>query len=197
MFSEFKGREGEMRDSTSLSSAIARGVAFRDVKVEATDSRTLRVALVPPRVFVTNKGPYFLWPRGDEALIRHTSAGSVVVDFTSIGMPVDSLKTSVNFLRSKSLSHSASAPERSALAASRRLGGTPCRTGRSFRRNGPRRWLVSTMDRLTEAAPKTIRFTNSGCCDRTSLWPLRRTWGHIFETFHEKDGPTRHAYARP
>jgi hypothetical protein len=64
VFSEFKGREGEMRDSTSLPCYRAR-VAFRDVS-RATDSRTLRVALVPPRVFVTNKGPYFLWPRGDE-----------------------------------------------------------------------------------------------------------------------------------
>ena len=40
-------------------------VAFRDVS-RATDTRTVRVALLPPRVFVTNKGPYFLWPRGDE-----------------------------------------------------------------------------------------------------------------------------------
>ena len=40
-------------------------VAFRDVS-RATDTRTVRVALLPPKVFVTNKGPYFLWPRGDE-----------------------------------------------------------------------------------------------------------------------------------
>ena len=40
-------------------------VAFRDVS-RATDSRTVRAALVPPKVLVTNKGPYFLWPRGDE-----------------------------------------------------------------------------------------------------------------------------------
>ena len=40
-------------------------VAFRDVS-RATDSRTVRVALVPPEVFITNKGPYFLWPRGNE-----------------------------------------------------------------------------------------------------------------------------------
>jgi hypothetical protein len=26
----------------------------------------VRVALLPPKVFVTNKGPYFLWPRGDK-----------------------------------------------------------------------------------------------------------------------------------
>ena len=40
-------------------------VAFRDVS-RATDTRTVRVALVPPEVFITNKGPYFLWPRGEE-----------------------------------------------------------------------------------------------------------------------------------
>ena len=40
-------------------------IAFRDVS-RATDSRTVRAALLPPKVFVTNKGPYFLWPRGDE-----------------------------------------------------------------------------------------------------------------------------------
>ena len=40
-------------------------IAFRDV-TRATDTRTVRVSLLPPRVFVTNKAPYFLWPRGDE-----------------------------------------------------------------------------------------------------------------------------------
>lgn len=39
-------------------------VAFRDVS-RSTDSRTIRVALIPPNVFITNKGPYLLWPRGD------------------------------------------------------------------------------------------------------------------------------------
>jgi hypothetical protein len=39
-------------------------IAFRDV-TRSTDSRTVRVALIPPNVFVTNKGPFFLWPRGD------------------------------------------------------------------------------------------------------------------------------------
>lgn len=40
-------------------------IAFRDI-TRATDSRTVRAALVPPKVFITNKGPYFLFPRGDE-----------------------------------------------------------------------------------------------------------------------------------
>lgn len=39
-------------------------IAFRDVS-RATDTRTLRTALVPPGIFITNKGPYFLWPKGD------------------------------------------------------------------------------------------------------------------------------------
>jgi hypothetical protein len=40
-------------------------IAFRDV-TRATDSRTARVCLVPPRVFIGNQAPYLLWPRGDE-----------------------------------------------------------------------------------------------------------------------------------
>jgi hypothetical protein len=31
----------------------------------ATDTRTLRAALLPPQAFLTNKAPYFLWPTGD------------------------------------------------------------------------------------------------------------------------------------
>jgi len=40
-------------------------IAFRDVS-RATDSRTVRACLLPPKVFLTNKAPYLLWPRGDE-----------------------------------------------------------------------------------------------------------------------------------
>jgi hypothetical protein len=39
-------------------------IAFRDVS-RATDSRTVRACLLPPRIFLTNKAPYLLWPRGD------------------------------------------------------------------------------------------------------------------------------------
>lgn len=39
-------------------------IAFRDV-TRATDSRTVRLSLLPPRIFVVNQAPYFLWPRGD------------------------------------------------------------------------------------------------------------------------------------
>jgi len=40
-------------------------IAFRDV-TNRTNRRTILAALLPPRVFITNKGPYFLWARGDE-----------------------------------------------------------------------------------------------------------------------------------
>ena len=53
-----------LRDRTTLPCFAAR-VAFRDVS-RATDSRTVRAALVPPEVFIANTGPYFLWPRGDQ-----------------------------------------------------------------------------------------------------------------------------------
>lgn len=43
---------------------LAPRVAFRDV-ARATDTRTVRAALLPPKVFITNKGPYLLWPTGD------------------------------------------------------------------------------------------------------------------------------------
>lgn len=39
-------------------------IAFRDI-TRATDNRTVRAALLPAHVFITNKGPYLLWPRGD------------------------------------------------------------------------------------------------------------------------------------
>jgi hypothetical protein len=38
-------------------------VAFRDV-TRATDSRTVRAALVPPRIFLTNSGPYLVATQG-------------------------------------------------------------------------------------------------------------------------------------
>ena len=40
-------------------------IAFRDVS-RATDSRTVRAALVPPKVLIGNQAPYLLWPRGDK-----------------------------------------------------------------------------------------------------------------------------------
>ena len=40
-------------------------IAFRDV-ARATDTRTVLAALIPPDVVITNKGPFLLWPQGDE-----------------------------------------------------------------------------------------------------------------------------------
>lgn len=40
-------------------------IAFRDI-TRATDTRTVRAALVPSSVVITNKGPYLLWSRGDQ-----------------------------------------------------------------------------------------------------------------------------------
>lgn len=40
-------------------------IAFRDI-TRSTDSRTLRCALLPPNVVITNKGPYLLFAEGDE-----------------------------------------------------------------------------------------------------------------------------------
>lgn len=50
-------------DSESLPCLTSR-VAYRRVS-RATDSRTVRVALVPPNVVLTDKASYLLWPRGD------------------------------------------------------------------------------------------------------------------------------------
>ncbi len=40
-------------------------VTYRKVS-RATDTRTIITSLVPPKVFLTDGSPYFLWPRGDE-----------------------------------------------------------------------------------------------------------------------------------
>jgi hypothetical protein len=52
-----------LRDPKSLPCMSPR-IAFRDV-TRSTDSRTIRVALLPPDVFLGNQAPYLLWPRGD------------------------------------------------------------------------------------------------------------------------------------
>ncbi len=53
-----------LRDRSTLP-CFAPRIAFRDV-TRATDTRTVRAALIPPQVFLTNKGPYFLWPSGEK-----------------------------------------------------------------------------------------------------------------------------------
>jgi hypothetical protein len=41
-------------------------IAFRRIS-RATDSRTIRTALIPPQLVLTDVAPYFLWPRGSES----------------------------------------------------------------------------------------------------------------------------------
>lgn len=53
-----------LRDAASLPMHRPR-ILFRDVS-RATDSRTVRAALVPPNVFAHNKAPSLIWPAGDE-----------------------------------------------------------------------------------------------------------------------------------
>jgi hypothetical protein len=57
-------------------------IAFRRIS-RATDTRTVRVALVPSELVLTDVAPYFLWPRGgarDEAFLLAAMA-SVVLDW--------------------------------------------------------------------------------------------------------------------
>jgi hypothetical protein len=59
-----------LNDPTTLPSRSAR-IAFRDV-TRATDSRTVRAALIPPNVFLVHNAPFLVWPRGnrsDEAFL--------------------------------------------------------------------------------------------------------------------------------
>jgi hypothetical protein len=53
------------RDDPATLPCRAPRIAFRDV-ARATDTRTVRVALLPANVVVANQAPYLLWPRGDE-----------------------------------------------------------------------------------------------------------------------------------
>jgi hypothetical protein len=61
-FSEFD--QSWITDPSTLPCLSPR-IAFRDIS-RATDTRTVRAALVPPGVFIQNTAPTLLWPRGDE-----------------------------------------------------------------------------------------------------------------------------------
>lgn len=52
-------------DDCSTLPCHAPRIAFRDV-TSRTSQRTVIACLIPPDVFITNAGPYFLWPRGDK-----------------------------------------------------------------------------------------------------------------------------------
>lgn len=53
-----------IKDPKSLPCYEAR-IAFRNV-TRVTDSRTMRAALLPSQIFISNAAPFLLWPRGDE-----------------------------------------------------------------------------------------------------------------------------------
>lgn len=53
-----------LRKTTTLPCQRPR-IAFRDVS-RATDTRTMRAALIPAKIFCAHQAPYFLWPSGDE-----------------------------------------------------------------------------------------------------------------------------------
>jgi len=61
-FAEF---DQAWRDDPGTLPCLRPRIAFRDV-TRATDSRTIRAALVPPRVLLVHNSPFFLLPRGDE-----------------------------------------------------------------------------------------------------------------------------------
>ena len=61
-FAEF---DQAWRDDPKTQSCLNARIVFRRIS-RATDSRTIRAALVPPHVILTDVAPYFLWPRGNE-----------------------------------------------------------------------------------------------------------------------------------
>ncbi len=66
-FSEFDPKKLGKKDR--LPCQFAR-IAFRDV-TRATDSRTMRCALIPPRVFLVHTAPCLLFPRGDASDVAY------------------------------------------------------------------------------------------------------------------------------
>lgn len=62
---EFVERPAKWWDDSETLPCYGPRIAFRDV-TRATDTRTLRVALVPSQRVITNQAPTLLWPRGDE-----------------------------------------------------------------------------------------------------------------------------------
>ena len=55
----------EYRQDQSTLPCYQPRIAFRDI-THGTAHRTIIAALVPPKIFITNTAPYFLWPRGDK-----------------------------------------------------------------------------------------------------------------------------------
>jgi hypothetical protein len=62
VYSEFSK---EWATDKSQNPAYFARIAFRDIS-RTTDTRTIRAALIPPKVAVQNTAPMLIWPRGDE-----------------------------------------------------------------------------------------------------------------------------------
>jgi len=62
-FGEFEAR---WREANRTLPCLQPRIAFRDI-TNRTNQRTVIAALVPPKVVLTNKAPFLLWPRGDIA----------------------------------------------------------------------------------------------------------------------------------
>ena len=78
-FSEFDPKW--LRDAKTLP-CLGPRIAFRRIS-RATDTRTIRTALVPPNVVLTDVAPYFLWPRSSTADLAYLLAvmSSLVLDW--------------------------------------------------------------------------------------------------------------------
>lgn len=63
--SAFVGMPRKVIDDKKTLGCMAPRIAFRDV-TRATDTRTVRAALIPSNVFLVNQAPYLLWLAGDE-----------------------------------------------------------------------------------------------------------------------------------
>lgn len=64
--SPFHEFSNEWNDNVDTLPCFSARVAFRRI-TRATDTRTVRVALVPPRIVAVDTAAVMLWPRGDEA----------------------------------------------------------------------------------------------------------------------------------
>jgi len=63
--SPFSGFRADVLNNSSTLPCYSARIAFRRIS-RATDSRTVRAALVPPKVILVDTAPYLLWPKGDE-----------------------------------------------------------------------------------------------------------------------------------
>jgi hypothetical protein len=63
--SAFAAFPADWRNDPKTLPCLRPRIAFRDV-ARATDTRTVRASLLPPKVFIVHLAPYLLWPRGEE-----------------------------------------------------------------------------------------------------------------------------------